>query len=722
MQKTYKKSFVRQKDQSDCGVACLATLTKFYGGEVQLERLRELSGTDKQGTTMLGIYQAAQQTGLEAEAFEADLPNLKELDTPCILHVLMDERLQHYVVCYGYENRKFIISDPGKDVSLYTDEELEKIWQSKALLVVKPNSEFKKAVSIKHEKWFWVKKLIEDDLNILGIALILGVVVAVLSLATAVFSQKLIDEILPNNQHVKLTVGLSLLLFLLLVKSGVGFIRQSFLIRQSKDFNNRIINHFYGSLLHLPKSFFDNRKTGELVARMNDTMRIQGAVSYLAASLMIDILLVVITSIFILFYSWVLGVIAMTCIPLYFITVFVFHDTIVSRQRDVMAAYARNESNYVDTMQGIGDIKVVNKENLFSQITKTIYDSFQQKIYALGKVRIRFNLTTEVMGTLLILGIITVSSIMVINENLKVGQMMAVIQMISMLMPAAGRLAMTNIQLQEARVAFDRMFEFTSIYPEYHPEKDEKKEKIQSFEKLELSHISYRFPGRGQLLKDISFSVKKGEMISLLGESGCGKSTTLQIIQKFYNYENGTIKVNGISWDKLSTNSWRNQIAVIPQDIKIFNGTLIDNVCFSQIPEDPQLIIDFFKKHGFDKYFEQFPQGYATIIGEEGINISGGQQQLVALARALYRKPQLLLLDEFTAAMDRNTEAYAMDLLYELKDEIGVIMVTHKVKTARNADKIYLIQEGIIKASGSHADLLKGDNLYALSWKDYLVE
>ena len=148
---------------------------------------------------------------------------------------------------------------------------------------------------------------------------------------------------------------------------------------------------------------------------MNDTMRIQGAVSYLTASLMIDILLVVITSIFILFYSWVLGVIAMTCIPLYFITVFVFHDKIVSRQRDVMAAYARNESNYVDTMQGIGDIKVANKENLFSQITKTIYDSFQQKIYALGQVRIGFNLTTEVMGTFLILGIITVSSVMVIK-------------------------------------------------------------------------------------------------------------------------------------------------------------------------------------------------------------------------------------------------------------------------------------------------------------------
>ncbi len=720
MQKAYKKSFVRQKDQSDCGVACLAALTKFYGGEIQLERLRELSGTDKQGTTMLGIYQAARQTGLEAEAFEADLPNLKELDTPCILHVVMDERLQHYVICYGYENNKFIISDPGKDVSLYTDEELEMIWQSKALLIVKPNSEFKKAASIKDEKWFWVKKLIEDDLNILGIALILGVIVAVLSLATAVFSQKLIDDILPNNQHVKLIVGLSLLLFLLLVKSGVGFIRQSFLIRQSKDFNNRIINHFYGSLLHLPKSFFDNRKTGELVARMNDTMRIQGAVSYLTASLMIDVLLVVITSIFILFYSWVLGLIAMTCIPLYFITVFVFHDKIVSRQRDVMAAYARNESNYVDTMQGIGDIKVMNKENLFSQITKTIYDSFQQKIYALGQVRISFNLTTEVIGTLLIMAIITVSSIMVINENLKVGQMMAVIQMIAMLMPAAGRLAMTNIQLQEARVAFDRMFEFTSIYPEYVLEEDNKKSKIKEFLSLEFKNISFRFPGRSELLKDISFTVKRGEMISLLGESGCGKSTTLQIIQHFYKHEKGSVVINGEDEQNVSTHAWRNLIGVVPQDIKIFNGTLVDNVCLGEKIESPDGLASFFKKFGFDKYFEQFPQSYATIIGEEGINLSGGEKQLVAFARALYKKPELLILDEATSAMDRNTEAFVVDILNELKKDIGIILVTHRVKTARNADRIYILENGVINASGSHSELMEGDNLYALSWKDYL--
>jgi ATP-binding cassette subfamily B protein len=504
-----------------------------------------------------------------------------------------------------------------------------------------------------------------------------------------------------------------------LVKTGISFIRQTFLIRQGKNFNNRIINHFYGSLLNLPKSFFDNRKTGELVARLNDTMRIQAAVSYITTNLMLDVLLVIITSCFILFYSKVLGLIALLSIPAYFVIVYVFHNRIVSSQREVMAAYAKNESNYVDTIQGVGVIKVANKESMFSEITRRIYNFFQEKVYTLGEVRIRFNFTTEIMGTTLIMGIITLSSLMVLNNTIKLGQMMAILQMVGMLMPAAGRLAMTNIQLQEARVAFDRMFEFTSISPEYNPETEKSTEKLGAFESLEVRNLSFRFPGRSELLKDISFHVRKGEIITLLGESGCGKSTTLQILQKFYGYENGTVAVNGIDWEDVSVKDWRNTIAIIAQDIKIFNGPLIDNVCLGDEPKDPQELIDFFRQYGFDKYFESFPQSYDTLLGEEGVNISGGQQQLVALARALYKKPQLLLMDEATSAMDRNTEGFVLDLLQKARDSMGVILVTHRVKTAKSTDRIYVIEDGVIKASGSHSELLKSDNLYANTWKDF---
>lgn len=715
--KQYRKAYIRQQDQFDCGVACLASLVKFYGGDVRLETLRELSGTGIQGTTLLGLYQAAPQIGFKAEAFEGSISHLKEVTTPVILHVLMEERLQHYIICYGYEDGHFIISDPAKGLSLYTSEHLEKIWKSKALLTLQPEINFKKAEAVRNEKWFWLKALIKDDLNTLGIALFLGIVIAILGLSTAVFSQKLIDDILPEKHYLKLTVGLSLLFFLLLMRTGLSYVRQHFLNNQSRNFNNRIINHFYGSLLHLPKSFFDSRKTGELVARMNDTLRIQNALSYITANLMIDVLVLVITALFILSYSVTLGLIALSCIPLYFFSVYFFHDRIVENQRQVMSAYSRNESNYVDTIQGIGTIKAANREPFFAGVTKHIYNHFQNTTFNLGVTRIKFNLVTEVIGTLIIACILSLGAWKVLAEGLKTGEFMAIIQMVGLLMPAAGRLALTNIQLQEARVAFDRMFEFTSIKPEYDKE-DASKQSVINFRKLEVINLSFRFPGRKQLLKDISFRIEKGEMIALLGESGCGKSTTLQIIQKFYKHEDGSIKVNDLDWNDVSVVSWRKLIGVVPQQVKIFNGTLLDNICVGDTSKEADNIINFCRTNGFDHFFSQLPQGYATIIGEEGINLSGGQQQLIALARALYQKPQLLILDEATSAMDRNTEAFILELLNKMKSEISVIMVTHRVKTAKKADRIYVIEEGVTKSFGAHEELLMTENLYSQAWAD----
>jgi ATP-binding cassette, subfamily C, bacteriocin exporter len=713
-----KKAFTRQHDQSDCGVACLASLIKYFEGDVTLEKLRELSGTSRQGTTMLGLHQAASESGLLAEAFEGDIPNLKALDIPVILHVLIDNRLQHYVICYGYEHERFVISDPAGGISDYTEAELEKIWQSKALLTTQPNAHFIKAKKIKEEKWFWFKKLIRDDLNILGLALTLGFAVALLSLSTAIFSQKLIDDILPGKKLLKLEVGLALLFFLLIVKSFISWLRQHFLNKQSRNFNNRIISHFYGSLLHLPKLFFDNRKTGDLLARMNDTARIQNAVSYIGANLMIDALLIVVTSFFILSYSPSLGLIALLSIPLYFLSVFLFHRPIIDNQRKVMAAYSRNESNYVDTIQGVGVIKVSNKESFFSGSTRRVYDLFQETLFKLGGVKIRFNLVTEIVAALIVVTVISWGSIRVLHDALKLGEFMAIMQMVGILMPAAGRLALTNIQLQEAKVAFDRMFEYTSLRPEINAEDDRNKKQVEEFRKLEVKDLTFRFPGRKSLLTNISFTLNRGEMIALLGESGCGKSTTLQILQKFYRFESGSILVNGKAWDEISTISWRNTIGVVPQEIKIFNSTLIDNICLGNAEEKAEDVMRFCHEYGFQKFFMQFPQQYQTILGEEGVNLSGGQQQLVALARALYGKPQLLLLDEATSAMDRNTEAFVLKLLHDLRARMSIIMITHRVKTARHADCIYVMENGTVRAAGKHLDLLESENLYSDSWKE----
>ncbi len=698
MIKELSKNFARQHDQSDCGVACLLSIINFYQGFSSLEKLRELSGTTKQGTTLLGLLQAAQQIGFEADGMEAEsVDNLNELTNPAILHVVIDSRLQHYIVFYRFENNQAIIGDPAKGILSLTKQELESIWQSRTLLVLTPTERFEKKSKIKNQKKQWIIDIIRDDLPLLGVSLFLGIIISILNLSTAIFSQKLIDNILPSGNIQKLTLSLSLVALLLLARIALTYLRGFFLIRQAKDFNNRIIASFYGSLLRLPKLFFDTRKTGDLIARMNDTRRIQTVISALGGNIIIDILAIVVSIAFLFAYSWLIATIMIVSIPVLTLLAWRFNDVIVKGQQNVMAGYALSESNYVDTIQGIGAIKARNNEIFFEKLNKHIYGLFQEKVFALGINGLRFGWGIEVIGVVFLLAVFSTGSFMMLDQQLRTGELVAILAMAGGIIPSLTRLLIANIQLQEAKVAFDRMFEFTSVKPEYTTAFEENTVK-QKITQVKIENLSFRFPGRKQLLSNISLNVYKGEAIAILGESGCGKSTLLQILQKFYKAEQGVVLVDNVSLESIDTPIWREQIGVVPQEIKIFNGTVLFNIILSDQQKDAEEAILFCQHSGLSRYFETLPQGYLTLIGEEGINLSGGQKQILALTRALWRKPQLILLDEATSAMDKKTEQSVLELLNHIKKDAAMIHVTHKQHIAQSADRFYFLEAGPINS------------------------
>ncbi|MGF7218335.1 ATP-binding cassette subfamily B protein [Spirosoma lacussanchae] len=541
------RTFTRQLDQTDCGVACLLSILRYHGGDASRERLRELSGTSIQGTSLLGLYQTAQALGFDAEGLEAEgIHNLSELTEPAILHVLIDDgptgqRLQHYVIYYGQANGYYTIGDPGRGVVQMPAEELTQIWQSRALLSLKPTDTFVRTTQSRQQQWQWFRQLLHNDLPLLGIAAGLGVLMAALGLTMALFSQKLLDEILPRQNVEKLTLGLLLLAVLLLARAGIGYLRGFLLLRQSRDFNTRIANHFFRDLLQLPKSFFDTRKTGDLVARLNDTRRIQATISFLTGNVVIDVLMVLITAGFLFIYHWQIGLLSLVCLPLFGWLVWRFNARIIAGQQEAMAGYAHTESHFIDCMSGIGVIKANQKEPFFSAVTSAIYTSFQQKLYQLGLLGNRYSLLSELISVGMLVALIAVSTFMVLHKQLKLGEMMAVLNMSGTLISAIARLSTTNIQLQEARVAFQRMREFTELPAEA---SDSQEVLTNSslpteivLESLTAKGLSYRFAGRPALLKDISFSVQRGQIMGLIGETGSGKSMLLQILQKFYEPE-----------------------------------------------------------------------------------------------------------------------------------------------------------------------------------------
>jgi ATP-binding cassette subfamily B protein len=672
-------------------------IIKYYGGNVRQEDLRSISGTSLQGTSMLGLYQAAGKLHLIPEGYEADINSLKSLKTPVILHTIKDQRLEHYVVCFRFKNNRFIIGDPGESaISYWTEKELNDYWKSKALLLLKPATGFIRQDSERKEKQQWLKNIINEDVSILAVAFILGIIIAILGLATAVFSQKLIDNLLPSKNYEKILLGILLFFVLLIARSGLDFLRSVFMLRQTRNMNNRLVDNFFSKILYLPKFFFDSTKTGEIITRMNDSRRIQQTISYIAGSVLIDALTLLFSICFLLFYSWKMALIASACIPFFILLVIRYNRRIIDGQRNVMISNARMEGQLIDLIQGIDVIKNTNKQPVFKQSIQLMYGFFQECGYRLGLLGAQYGLTAQIISIVTSVSLILFGISRVLNAQLTLGELMAIMTIGGIVISSTASLSGVNIRLQEAGVAFDRFYEFYKTKPEFEPDKEEYSINLPDKNgiHLQIKDLSFRFIGRKKLLDEVSLSINQGEIVTLLGEVGSGKSTLIQILQKNYFPESGDILFNGKSLAMYSTPLWRKQIGVVSQQAKMFNGSVAENICLGNILEEFESIRSFCKEYGFDFYFDALPQGLNTLLGEDGIHISGGQQQLVAFARTLYRQPSLLLLDEPTSAMDTQTEQFVINLLKKRANQFAVFMVTHRMHLADISTRVYRLENG----------------------------
>ena len=266
---------------------------------------------------------------------------------------------------------------------------------------------------IKAQKRAWLIHLLRDDYAILGVSILVGLLMSVLGMTTAVFSQKLIDVIIPDKDYKRLWLGLVLVSFLLLARLGLGTIRQYMLFLQSRDFNNRLIAFFYNHLLRLPKFFFDTRRIGELVARLNDTRRIQSVVSIIAGSIVIDFLVTIVTLSMLFYYSWPIALLLVISIPLFIWIVSIYNAPLVEAQRNVMMSYAHSESNFINTMQGIDTIKNFNRQHEFGALNQAIYGFFQNKVFDLGRLNIKLSVVYGIISIVLIVGAIGIGSFFV---------------------------------------------------------------------------------------------------------------------------------------------------------------------------------------------------------------------------------------------------------------------------------------------------------------------
>lgn len=695
MEKVFQKHYHKQFDQQDCGIACLKMILSYHGSAESSERLRELSGTQQTGTTMLGLLQAGKELQFEVEAFEANPEHLAEINSLCILHITKPGGLQHYIVYYGQENETFYFADPAEGLIRLSKEELVALWVSKALLLFKATDKVRTRKKNKKTSVQWVLTQVKEDSNHLILIGLLGVVIAVLSLTLALFTQQLIDKILPEKKIMLFFSGLGLVFLLLGFQQVLRFFRTRFIVEQSRNFNNRVVSWFVKKLMVLPQVFFDSRTTGDFITRLNDTSKLQRVISYIIGELGISLLVFTLTLCTILVYSLKIAIVVFIWVPLIGGIVFIYKDEILRLQREMLATNALSENQFIDLIQGMDVIQSTSTQNMFSKLAIHYYSQFQEKRLILGMKSASFSLLSGFVGVLGTLSVLGIGGYWVLVDAIQLGVFIATIQLSGQTLQSAQTLFLSTIQLQEAKVVYDRMQEFTTIEVESDAVND-KPIVIEEIEALHINDLSQRFNGRKPTFKDINFSLTKGEIVALLGDSGSGKSTLIKVLDKLYDYENGEIVVRydnkELSLKEISTSLWRQYISTVPQVDRLFSGTVVQNLAMSDQPELIQQRMSLCTELGFDTIFSTFPNGYLTQVGKDGNQLSGGQKQFVSFARAIITNYPIIVLDEPTTAMDKKMRNFVFTLLQSLKKEKIILLVTHLEQVAKQADRIVYME------------------------------
>ncbi len=312
----------------------------------------------------------------------------------------------------------------------------------------------------------WFLNILKPDHKTIGYSIILGLCVAILGMSIAVFAQQLIDKILPSKDLNMLIFSVITVSILLLVKVYFTTLRDHFLISQSKNLNNRIIDRFYSSLLSLPKPFFDTQKIGELVARFNDTQRIQNVIKVVIGNVVTHALVSIVSLAFLFYYSWQIGLIASISLPFYFLIIYGFNTKIIKAQKEIMQSSTDSERNYINSLQNISSIKNTYKQSVFQKMNQRMYGNFQDKVFLLGKINVRLSLWSSVFGVLFLMSVLVYTSWQVFSETMLIGELTAVLCIASSLLPSVGSLALVAIPVNEAQVALDSIHEFIALEEE----------------------------------------------------------------------------------------------------------------------------------------------------------------------------------------------------------------------------------------------------------------
>lgn len=710
-----KGTLIKQHDYKDCGAACLASISVHYGRLVPIARVRQIAHTDTRGTNVLGMIQGLNELGFNAKGVKGDLEAIMQIPLPTIAHVIVNGTMHHYVVIYKVHKGKISVMDPGPGkIVTYTLEEFSKIWTG-VLILLEPNEYFEQRndkTSIYSRFW----NLIQPHKSILIQALFGAIIYTILGLSTSIYIEKITDYVLIDGNTRLLNILSVGMIVILIFQIYIGSMKSVLMLQTGQKIDKHLILGYYKHLLDLPQRFFDTMKIGEITSRISDAVKIRAFINDASIQIFVNIFTIIFSFALMFTYYWKLALIIAIVIPLYFLIYWITNKLNKKVERQLMEDSADLESHLVESLNSVRTIKQFGLEtfennktdNHFSKLLKTIYKSVLNSLFS--------GSSSEFLSRIFTIILLWVGSKYVIDQTITPGELLSFYALIGYFTSPVMELIGLNKTIQNAVIAADRLFEIMDLEREEATDKFElTRENIGN---IEFKNVEFSYGSRVDVFKDFSCFIPKGKTTAIVGESGSGKTTIASLLQNLYPLKNGKITIGDYDLNYISNYSLRSLVSTVPQQIDLFSGNVIENIALGEDFPDVQRILDISKGIGILEFIENLPNGFQTHLGENGAMLSGGQKQRIAIARALYKDPEILILDEATSALDTESEQIIQKTLIDFKNKgRTMIIIAHRLSTIAFADNILVLEKGTLIEQGTHGELIKAEGKYSSLWK-----
>lgn len=713
-----KKSIkIKQHDITDCGAACLASVCAYYGLKFPVARIRQYAFTDQKGTNVLGMIEAANKLGLSAKGVRAQFDALNIVPKPTIAHVIIQEKLQHFVVVYKADKQHVTYMDPGDgQMHKVTTTEFRNIW-TRVLILMEPEETFKKG----NEKTSMAKKflsLLAPHKSVMLQAIFGALVYSILGLSTSIYVGKITDYVLVDKNTNLLNLMGIIMIIILLLRTFIGAMKSILALKTGQRIDAALILGYYKHLLTLPQQFFDTMRVGEIISRVNDAVKIRNFINNVSLDLVVNIMILLFSVCLMFVYSWKLALITLTSAPLFLLIFWGFNKLNRKYQRGIMESSAELESQLVESINSISTIKRfgieefanLKTESRFVHLLKNTFRSIYGSIMAQGGI--------QFVSTAITIAILWLGSILVIDQELTPGTLMVFYSLVGYVISPIGSLISSNQTIQDALIAADRLFQIMDLERE---QDDNQKITLEPemINDIHFENVSFRYGSRKEVFKNLNLKLEKGKTTAIIGESGSGKTTLMSLLQHIYPIQSGRIRIGDYDIAQISNQSLRRWIGTVPQQIELFAGTIIENIAVGDLHPDMKRIVDLTEQLGLKEFIEKLPNGFMSYIGEHGASLSGGERQRIAIARALYKEPEILIFDEATSSLDSFSERYVKDTLDALAQKgKTIIVIAHRLSTVKNADTIVVIDNGEVVETGTHSELYNAGGQYNRLWNE----